>query len=372
MTALTFDPNISASPNYVGGTAIETVKEKYDLDDVIKLASNESMLPPSSLAIEAIQQELGALNRYPATLGDDNLRHSLVDALGESLIAENFVTGNGGCEVLNLIATGFLNRGDECIICRPTFPIYDDTARRRGASVVYVDLDPENFGYDVEAILSAVTERTRIVYVCTPNNPTGTLLTAQQMETLVNNLPDHVLLVSDEVYHHFVTADDFPHTLDYVHKGKNIVIVHSFSKVFSLAGLRLGYAIAPAEIATYLSRARQPYHLNKLTTVGAEAALRDKAHLQKAVELTISGRDWLYNQLQQFEVQLWPSQTNFILFKPPAEAEKIAQQLEQRGVIVRPLGGFYLPDYLRVTVGLPEENERFIDTLGEILQEIGD
>ena len=368
--SLAFNPNIAAAPNYVGGTAIETVQEKYNLEDVIKLASNESMLPPSPQAIEAIQEAVTNLNRYPGMLGDDELRASLAGAIGQGMMADNFVTGNGGCDVLALIATSFLNQRDECIICRPTFPVYDLTARRRGADVVYVDLDPDHFTYDIEKILGAVNERTRIVYICTPNNPTGTILNAAQMETLIDNLPDHVVLVSDEVYHHFATADDFPKTLDYVRQGKNVIIIHSLSKVFSLAGLRLGYAIAPEKVATYVSRARQPYHLSKLTMVGATAALQDKAHLAKTIDLTISGRDWLYAQLQEFDLQLWPSQANFITFKPPYDADLICQRLEQQGVIIRPLTGFYLPNYLRVTIGLPEENERLVKTLQDVLAQL--
>jgi histidinol-phosphate aminotransferase len=361
------DANLAASPNYVGGRAIEPIQKKYGLEDVIKLASNESMLPPSPQAIEAMQQVLVGLNRYPLAMGDGELRLALAETIGQATSPENFVTGNGGCDILAMVATGFLNPGDECIICRPTFPIYDLTARRRGAKVVYVDLDPDHFSYDVEAILGAITAETRLVYLCTPNNPTGTLLTAEQMETLVNNIPPHVILVSDEVYYHFVTAAEFPNTLKYVQQGKNVVILHSFSKVFGLAGLRLGYAITPPEIAGYLSRLRNPYHLNKLTMTGAMAALADQAYIQKTIELTVSGRTWLYEQMRLMDVQVWPGQANFLLFKPSLEAASVVERLERRGIIVRPLDNFYLPGYLRVTVGLPEENERFITTLREVL-----
>jgi histidinol-phosphate aminotransferase len=283
---------------------------------------------------------------------------------------ENFVTGNGGCDVLTLLATAFLNPGDECVVCRPTFPVYDITARRIGASVTHVNLNPEHFTYDVEDILAAVTERTRLVYVCSPNNPTGTILTAAQMDTLVNNLPSHTLLVTDEVYHHFVTADNYPDSLRYVQAGKNVLILHSFSKAFGLAGLRLGYAIAPAEIAQYLSRAREPFHLSSVAFAGGIAALRDRVHLEKAVDLVVSGRNWLKANLATLEVQVWPSQGNFILFKPPFAAAEVSEQLLRRGVIARPMSQFYLPTHLRVTVGLPEENERFIAALRDTLAEL--
>lgn len=370
-STLRFKPAVAEAVLYVSGRSAELVQAQYGLEEVIKLASNESPLPPPAVVLEAIRTAAATLNRYPVTMGDEHLREVLAGAVGQGLTPDNFVTGNGGCDVLALIALGFLDPGDECIISRPTFPIYEATARRAGAGVVCVDLDPDHFTYDVEAILAAITERTRLIYVCSPNNPTGTIITAEQMETLVNHLPPHVLLVSDEVYHHFADSPDYPDTLEYVRQGKNVAVLHSFSKVFGLAGLRLGYAVAPPEIAAYLARARQPFHLSKLTTAAAEAALQEQSYLDEVTELTITGRAWLAGQLGQLGLPVWPSQANFVLFKPPVAPQTLSDQLERRGVIVRPLTGFYLPDYLRVTVGLPEENERFIEALREVLAKFG-
>jgi histidinol-phosphate aminotransferase len=353
----------------VGGASIESIKKEYGLDDVIKLASNESPLGPSPLAVEAIQQAAAGLNRYPP-MGDEALRAALAEEIGRDLTPDHFVTGNGGCDVLSMMAASLLSEGNECIICRPTFPVYEITAQRVGANIVYADLDPNHFTVDVEAILGAVTEHTRLIYVCNPNNPTGTTITAEQMETLVNNVPPHVLIVADEVYHHFAIVDDYPDTLAYVHQGKNVAILHSFSKAFSLAGLRLGYAIAPPEIARYLSRARESFHLNQLVFAAGLAALRDREHLKSNVTLTIMGRNWLTEQLTALGLQVWPSQSNFILFKPPFPPALVSERLLQRGVIVRPMTQFYLPTHLRVTVGLPEENERFIAALRKSLAEL--
>jgi histidinol-phosphate aminotransferase len=368
-SSLQFNPHVATAPIYVGGASIESIKEEYGLDDVIKLASNESPLGPSPLVVEAIQQAAVGLNRYPP-MGDEELRAALAETIGREMTPDHFVTGNGGCDVLSMIAASFLHEGDECIICRPTFPVYEITARRVGANIVYADLDLDHFTYNVEAILGAITGRTRLLYVCNPNNPTGTILTAEQMETLVNHVPSHVLIVADEVYYHFVTADDYPDTLAYVRQGKNVAILHSFSKVFSLAGLRLGYAIAPPEIARYLSRARESFHLNQLVFAGGLAALRDKEHLKNNVTLTVLGRNWLTEQLAALKLPLWPSQSNFILFKPPFPSVLVSERLLQRGVIVRPMTQFYLPTHLRVTVGLPEENERFIAALRKSLAEL--
>lgn len=365
MTNLSFNPNIAAAPIYVGGASIADIQRQYGLDDIIKLASNESPLEPSPRVVAAMQAAAAGLNRYPP-MGDESLRAALAHLHG--LEPANFVTGNGGCDILNLLATSFLNPGDEAIICRPTFPVYDNTVQRVGAQVVYVDLDPDNYSYDVEAMLAAVTEKTRLLYVCSPNNPTGSAISAEQLDTLMNHLPPHVLLVMDEVYYHF--AANHPDTLSYVRQGKNIVILHSFSKAYGLAGLRLGYGIAPAEIAQYLSRARLPFHLDALTFAGGLAALEDTDYVDQVVRLVKEGRAWLLAQLAQLEVRVWPSQANFILFKPPFDAAEVSERLLRRGVISRPMTQFYLPGHLRVTVGLPAENERFIAALGAALAEL--
>ena len=367
--SISLNPNIVASPLYVGGASVEDIRREYGVEEIIKLASNESPLGPSPLAIEAIQDAARNLNRYPP-MGDESLRAMLARVNGHGLQPENIVTGNGGCDVLNMLAVGFLAAGDQCVICRPTFPVYDITARRAGADIVYVDLDPNNYHYDVEAILDSVTSQTRLVYICSPNNPTGSTISTSQMDTLVNQLPERVVLVSDEVYHHFASADDHPSTFKYITEGKNVVVLHSFSKAYALAGLRLGYGIAPAHLAQYLSRAREPFHLSSITLKAGLAALDDPEHVARGVEMVRDGREWLYDQLSKLGLQTWPSQANFILFKPPYEAQEVSERLLQRGLIVRPMNQFYLPTHLRVTVGQPSENKRFIASLEEILAEL--
>jgi histidinol-phosphate aminotransferase len=367
--SLQFKSEIVAAPLYSSDPAIEAARSAWGLNDILEMGSNESPLGPSPLAVEAMQQAVATLNRYPS-LSDEALRDVLAGVIGQGLTPDNFVTGNGGLEVLAMIATAFLDKGDECVICRPTFPIYAVTAYRAGATVVYVDLNPDHFNYDVEAILAAVTPQTRVVYVCSPNNPTGNILTAAHMETLVNNLPPRVLLVADEVYHHFVADENYHNSLAYIEAGKNLIILRSFSKAYSLAGLRLGYGIAPAAIAQYLARTRRAFHLNSVTIAGGIAALRDKSHLEKNIELVIRGRQWLTEQLIQLGLPTWSSQGNFILFKPPFAAGEVSQRLLKHGLVVRAMARFYLPAHMRVTVGLPEENERFIVALRSILAEM--
>jgi histidinol-phosphate aminotransferase len=364
------NPNIAASPLYVGGASIEDIRQQYGVQEIIKLASNENPLGPSPLAVAAIQQTAGNLNRYPP-MGDESLRTSLARINGHGLQPENFITGNGGCDVLNMLAVGFLSTGDQCVICRPTFPVYEITARRAGADLIYVDLDPENYQYDVEAILRSITSKTRLVYICSPNNPTGSAISSSQIDTLINQLPDDILLLFDEVYHHFTDADEHPQMFKYIQEDKNVVLLHSFSKAYGLAGLRLGYGVAPARLAQYLARIREPFHLNSLTLNAALAALDDLEHVARSVEIVRDGRTWLYGQLLELGLQTWPSQANFILFKPTFDPQEISERLLQRGLIVRPMTQFYLPTHLRVTVGQPSENRQFITALSEILAELG-
>lgn len=362
-TSLKFKPHLAARRLPNNEITLDMRQAEHGLERLINLSLNESSFPPSPQIIAAIQAEMVRLNHYPDYVGDENLRLALAESIGQGTTPDDFVTGNGGCDVLDMIATGFLEPGSECIICRPTFMVYEMNARRAGAEIVYVDLEPGTFRYDVEGILAAITSRTRLIYLCNPNNPTGTILTAEQMAHLVENVPPHVLIVSDEVYHPFVTDADYPNSLEYVRQGRNLLILHSFSKMYGLAGLRLGYGLAPPEIATYLSKTRQPFHLSRLTIAGALAALGDRAHLDRIMVTVQQNRNWLHEKLTGLNIPTWPSQANFILFQPPQPAQQITERLEQQGVLVRPLAAYHLPDHLRVTVGLPAENERFIAAL---------
>ncbi len=205
----------------------------------------------------------------------------------------------------------------EVIICPPTFPIYALTASQAGAQLVEVPLQPDTFEYRVDAILDAITDKTRLLYLCSPNNPTGTLLQQAQLDAIMASVPDRVVVVFDEVYYHFVSEPDRPDPIDYVLQDANIVALHSFSKAYGLAGLRLGYAIAKPEIAKQIASLRLPFHLNTLCFEAGMAALADTAHVEKTVEVTLVGRDWLIGQLRELGLDAWPSQSNFVLFRCP-------------------------------------------------------
>ena len=359
--------SLTKSPIYTGGNSMQFIRDKYGLDEITKLGSNENPFPTSPRVVEALQGALQDLNRYPPA-GDETMRAALAEHVGRGMEPDNFVTGNSGCDVLRMIADSYVTAGDEVIICPPTFLVYELTTKRIGATIVKAPLRDGDFSYDVERILAAVTDKTRVLYLCSPNNPTGNVLTQSQLDAIMDGIPDHVLVVADEVYYHFNTSADFADSFKYVKEGRNIIILHSFSKVFGLAGLRLGYGVAPPHVAQYLSRARLPFHINNLTYTAALAGLADTDHIENAVEVTLDGRNRLYAGLQaQDGVQAWPSEANFVLFKPEMDATELEQKLQAKGVIVRDLKGFFFPGYLRVSAGLPEENEKFLQSLREVL-----
>ncbi|MEM9776079.1 MAG: aminotransferase class I/II-fold pyridoxal phosphate-dependent enzyme, partial [Chloroflexota bacterium] len=307
------------------------------------------------------------INRYPPSA--DDLCGALAAYIGRGTTAGQFVVGNGGCEVLDLIAKSFIEPGDEAIICRPTFPIYDLTLRRLGANVVYADLD-EDYSYNPDRILSAVTDKTRLLYLTSPNNPTGSILTQAQQDAIMSQLPDHVLVVADEVYWQFNDAPDRADSLKYVQAGANIVILHSFSKLFGLAGLRMGYGIAPEPIAEYLQRGQLPFHSNALSITAALAAVADHDHIEETISLTMTERPKMFAALDQMAgVTVYPSQGNFMLIKPEKDSKQVEEGLQKEGIIVRELTGFYMPGFLRVSVGQTHENEAFIEKLDLVLNE---
>lgn len=368
MRASLFDPNIAAAPLYVAGSAIEEIQRRYGLQEVIKLASNENPLGPSPKALAAIERALPDLFRYPV-VADDELRAALAAHAG--LSPENVVTGNGATELLDMIVRGFVRAGDEVILSRPTFPMMDILTRRAGGRVVYADLNAA-FVYDPEAVLAAVSAHTRLIYICTPNNPTGTAVSQAQAHTLLNGLErtaaPEAIVVLDESYRDF--ADAPWDATDDVRAGRNLIAVRSFSKSWGLAGLRVGYAFARREIAEYLQRLRLPFHLGMAALRGALAALDDAEHVARSRALVLAERPWLEAQLAELDLPYIPSQANFICFRPPFPPDRVFERLLRLGVIIRPLSLFYMPDWMRVTVGTHAQNERFIAALHTALEEL--
>lgn len=329
-----------------------------------KLSANENPFGPSPLAMAAMQAAVPTLGLYPPST-DKALREKLAQLHG--LTPAQFVTANSGCDVLRLVALAYLNQDSSIVICSPTFPVYERTARQVGATVIDVPLDLETFTYRPEAIRAAIRPDTSVVYLCNPNNPTGTVFGQAMFDQLLDAIPDDVLVVYDEVYYHFVTDVAMPDARAAVRAGKSMLIIHSFSKVYGMAGLRMGYGIARADISERLESQKNVFHSSSLALKAAEAALADSDHIHKTVANNTAERALVVKRLLDLSLTVWPSQANFVLFEVPSgfTPEVLTDKLQDYNVMVRP--AFGLTNHLRVSIGLPEANRAFLKAIEDIL-----
>jgi histidinol-phosphate aminotransferase len=355
-------PWIAALEPYKPGKPIEELERELGLAGVIKLASNENPLGPSPRALEAVRRALEDVHRYPDG-ASFALRSKLATRLGVG--QDQLVFGCGGDEILELVAKAFLGPGDEAVFAWPSFAMYPIVVRGMGATPIAVPLDAD-LVHDLDAIAAAVTPRTRVVFVCNPNNPTGTIVGAAAFDRFAAALPDDVVLLVDEAYVDFARRPDFPKSLEWVGRRPGTLVLRTFSKIAGLAGFRVGYGIADPQLTGWLERARHPFNVNLLAEVAAVAALDDREHIEHTVRSNAAGVDYLRRELAAIGVETWPSEANFVLAKPgPGTYERLLRE----GIIVRPLGGFGMPDHVRITVGLPEENERLLKALRRIVEE---
>ncbi len=349
-------PHILELEPYQPGKPIEELERELGISGSIKLASNESPLGPSPKALAALRRAIGSIHRYPDGASFE-LRRKLAGRL--QLGEDQLVFGAGADEILELLAKVLLGPGDECVFAWPSFAMYPIVVRGMGATAVRVPLDRDH-AHDLPAMAAAVTERTKLVFVCNPNNPTGTSIGAEAFDRFVASLPDDVVLAVDEAYVDFARRRDFPDALAWVGRRPGTIVMRTFSKIFGLAGLRIGYGAADPELASYLERARHPFNVNRLAEVAAAAALDDGDFVERTTRLNGSGIDYLSRELRALGIDVVPSDANFVLART---GPGVYERLLEEGVIVRPMGGFDMPDYVRISVGLPEENERLVKTL---------
>ncbi len=357
-----------ATINYQGGLSVAEVRGQSNAAQIHKLSSNENPRGPSPAVVEAIQAAAPLLNSYPPR-GDETLRQALVETHGQGLTVEHFFCANSGSEVLQVICRAFLQTDDDFVVCSPTFGAYVRFAAAQGANAIDVPLRSADFTHDIAAILAAVTDHTKLLFLCNPNNPTGAIMTADEFATLLAALPPHVTVVADQVYEHYVSRTDFPNTIGYVVDGKQVIIVQTFSKGYGLAGLRLGYAIAPPQLAAQLRQQVRNFHLSSLALAAGVTALADQAYMHESARLASTGKEYLYGELERLHVQTWPSEGNFVLIRPDCPVQQIYDGLLARGIMVRPTDSFGYPEGLRVTVGSEEANVAFIGALAEVLEE---
>ncbi len=359
-TRLTVAPNIASLVAYPPGKPIEELERELGIKGSIKLASNENPLGPSPKAVEALRGALSGLNRYP----DGScyyLKEKLSSRLGVS--PDELIFGNGSNEMIELVIRAFLRPGDEAVMGAPSFAVYPIAVKAGGGVSVAVPL--KEMRHDLVAMAAKVTEKTRTVFIANPNNPTGTMVTDEEVASFMSSIPEDVIVCMDEAYFEYVRSGGYPDTLSYIKAGRPVLLLRTFSKIYGLAGLRVGYGVAPREIIGYMNRVRQPFNVNSLAQVAALAALDDDEHVQKSRELNAAGLDFLLKGVRALGLECVETEANFFLIKV-GDGRGVYDALLKKGVIVRPMASYDMPEYIRVTVGLPGENERFLDTLAGV------
>ena len=356
-------PHLNRLTPYQAGKPLEELARELGLKDAIKLASNENPLGPSPKALAAIQENLAQLHRYPDShayyLKEDLSRH-----LG--ITAAQLILGNGSDEILDLLVRALVPPGAEVVSTTHTFLMYGLLTQAVGG--VFRPVPLKEMRVDLKAVAEAVTGKTRLILLNNPNNPTGTVFYQPEWEDFLAALPPTVTVVLDEAYLDFVDDPRVPQGLDYLAEDRPLVGLRTFSKAYGLAGLRIGYGYGPSELVDCLNRLRMPFNVNRLAQVAARAALTDTEFLARTLKLVHEGRVFICGELKRLGLEFVPTQANFILMRTPGPGREVYQAMLQEGVIIRAMDSYGLPDYIRVNVGLPEENRRFLKTLAKVLR----
>ena len=346
---------------YEPGKPIEDVARELGInpDDIIKLASNENPLGPSPKAMEVMKSIVNQVNIYPDG-GGWKLRNAIAEKFSFSM--DNVILGNGSNEIIEFIGHAFLSPGDQIIVAEHAFVVYKLMATLFGAETIEIP-DP-GLVHDLDSMADAVTEQTKEIFIANPNNPTGTLVTQEQIDRFMDRVPDRVIVVFDEAYYEFL--DTPPDTLKYVREGRNVVVMRTFSKIQGLAGLRIGYGLAPSGLASVLQKTRQPFNANHLAQEAALAALADEEHQFETKRITDNGRQFLQQSFDKMGLEYIPSYANFVLVKV-GDGDAVFDALLRKGVIVRAMRGYKLPEWVRISVGRKEENQRCVELLKEVV-----
>lgn len=354
-------PWLEGLVSYDPGKPIEETARELGLDpsDIIKLASNENPLGPSPKAVEAMQAAAEGVNIYPDG-GGYRLRTAIAEKFG--LERENIILGNGSNEIIELIGHGFLDPGDNVIAAEHAFVVYKLMATLFGAETIEIP-DP-GFVHDLDAMADAINPKTKKIFIANPNNPTGTLVGQDAIERFMDRVPEHVMVIFDEAYYEFLNEP--PDTMHYVKEGRNVVIMRTFSKIQGLAGLRIGYGITTPAIAEVLQKCRQPFNTNAIAQAGAIAGLADDEHQQRTRDLNDEGLEYLQGAFEEMGLEYVPSYANFVLVKV-GDGDAVFDAMLKKGVIIRAMRGYKLPEWVRISVGTMPQNERCIATLKEVL-----
>jgi histidinol-phosphate aminotransferase len=361
-------PSVRTLHPYQPGKPVEELARELGLEDIVKLASNENPLGPAPRAREAAGRALGELALYP-----DGNGFVLKEALAERhRVSPAMITlGNGSNDVLDLVARVFLSVGREAVFSQHAFAVYPIVTQAVGAlgriAPAHDGSRGPRYAHDLDAMGTVVNERTRVVFIANPNNPTGTWLAAGALEAYVRSLPSTVIVVIDEAYFEYVDEPDYPDTTRWLDRYPNLIVTRTFSKAYGLAGLRVGYALSHPQIAELLNRTRQPYNVNAPALAAACAALEDCAHLEQSRDVNREGMDFLRAELGGLGLAVIPSVANFVCVDTGRDAREVYQELLPLGVITRPVANYGLPDHLRISIGLPAQNERVVAALRRVL-----
>ena len=347
---------------YEPGKPVEELERELGIQNAIKLASNENPLPPSDRVQQAIIAALPHLNRYP-----DGSAFYLRQAVAKKhgFTPDQIMLGNGSNDLIELVVRAFMRPGDEAVVPHPSFVVYPMIVQAVGGVRVMVML--RDYRLDLEAMARAITPTTKVVFIANPNNPTATIVTRDEVAHFMARVPERTIVVFDEAYTEFAQGPDFPDVLAYVREGRKVLVLRTFSKASSLAGLRIGYTIGDADAIALMNRIRQPFNVNSLGQVAALAALDDDTHVLECVRMNEAGKAFLYDEFKTLGVKYVPSRANFILVDVGRNAADIYQKLLHEGVIVRPMTSFGMETALRITIGTPDENRRLIKGLRNVL-----
>ena len=357
---------VQALQPYQPGKPLEELEREYGISQAVKLASNENPLGPSPAALQVIRSQLDELARYPDGNGF-SLKTALAKKHGVAL--EQITLGNGSNDILELLARAFVTPENNVIFSQHAFAVYPIVTQAVGARAIITDA--RDWGYDLDAILAAIDDNTRLIFIANPNNPTGTWLPEKQLEQFLSQVPSHVIVVLDEAYYEYASdpamgVSDYPDGMQWLNDYANLVITRTFSKAYGLAGLRVGYSVSHPAVADVLNRVRQPFNVNSLALAAADAALQDHEHLAKGLACNVAGMQQYIRACSDLGLDYIPSVGNFICIKL-GDAASIYESLLREGVIVRPVANYGMPEFLRITIGTTEENERCITALQKVI-----
>ncbi len=365
------NPHLLAMPTIPAGKTAEEIRAEYGLESIVDVGSNENPLGPSPLAMDAVRSSVVGVNRYSGIGGAvGQLKEKLAQSLGSDFDQDNIILGNGSVDVLRMAAEVFLYQGGEAIVRRNAFPLYALLNTLYGAESVFVETNPD-YSFDLMSMLDKITDRTRLITLTNPDNPTGMIFTQDELDAFLERVPPSVLVILDHAYEEYAQTDDFPNVSQYVLEDRNVLITRTFSKIYGLAAMRVGYGIAKKEIVGYMNSSRLPFYTGLVAPKAAMAAMDDDAHFQHSLKVTAEGKQYIYQEFEKLGLKYLPTEAYFIMVVGlKGDTRPLAEAMLRRGVIIGLGHPFNMPNAFRVTVGRMVDNQRLIAALKESLEEL--